>query len=156
MCATKLLWRTRPSIVHLLSRNRGAKSTVILGHRLREIRNQKGYSQQEIENRTGLLRCYISRVENGHTVPHMETLEKLTRALDVSLYQLFYNGQETKTTRDFVNAKQRKINERGTKVRDARLFSKLRFLLARMDDPHRRLLLAVGQEMASRKKIGAS
>ena len=44
----------------------------------------------DVENRTGLLRCYISRVENGHTVPAIETLEKFARALEVPIYQLFY------------------------------------------------------------------
>src|SRR5712664_692224 len=41
-----------------------------------------------------LLRCYISRVENGHTVPAIETLEKLARAMEMPLYQLMYDGQK--------------------------------------------------------------
>jgi len=63
---------------------------VYLAERLRQIRESKKLSQGDIENRSGLLRCYISRVENGHTIPALETLEKLARALDVPLYQLFY------------------------------------------------------------------
>ena len=62
--------------------------------RLREFREAKNLSQGDIEQRTGLLRCYISRVENGHTVPVLETLEKFCRALEVPLYQLFYEGRE--------------------------------------------------------------
>jgi hypothetical protein len=42
---------------------------------------QKHMSQGQIEEKTGLLRCYISRIENGHTVPTIETLEKLARAM---------------------------------------------------------------------------
>ena len=42
---------------------------MIIGDRLREMREEKKLSQGDIEKRTGLLRCYISRVENGHTVP---------------------------------------------------------------------------------------
>ena len=53
---------------------------MIIGDRLRVLREQKKFSQGEIEKRTGLLRCYISRVENGHTVPAVETLEKFARA----------------------------------------------------------------------------
>src|SRR6202022_1743359 len=68
--------------------------TVVISDRLRELREQKKLSQGDIEKRTGLLRCYISRVENGHTVPAIETLEKLARALEVPLYQLFYDGEE--------------------------------------------------------------
>ena len=58
---------------------------MIIGDRLRALREEKKLSQGDIEKRTGLLRCYISRVENGHTVPAIETLEKLARALEVSL-----------------------------------------------------------------------
>jgi len=65
-----------------------------IGDRLHELRQSKKLSQGDIENRTGLLRCYISRVENGHTVPAIETLEKLARALEIPLYQLFYDGEE--------------------------------------------------------------
>ena len=67
---------------------------MIIGDRLRALREEKKFSQGDIEKRTGLLRCYISRVENGHTVPAIETLEKLARALEVPLYQLFYDGEE--------------------------------------------------------------
>src|SRR6201987_5615274 len=67
---------------------------MVIGDRLRELRESKKLSQGDIEKRTGLLRCYISRVENGHTVPAIETLEKLARALEIPLYQLFYDGDE--------------------------------------------------------------
>jgi transcriptional regulator with XRE-family HTH domain len=65
---------------------------MIISERLKAIRTAKNLSQGEIEARTGLLRCYISRVENGHTVPSVETLEKIARGLDVPMYQLFYEG----------------------------------------------------------------
>ena len=67
---------------------------MIIGDQLRAIREEKKLSQGEIEKRTGLLRCYISRVENGHTVPAVETLEKFARALEVPLYQLFYDSDK--------------------------------------------------------------
>ena len=63
-----------------------------IGLRLRELRQARQFSQGDIEKRTGLLRCYISRVENGHTVPSIDTLEKCAKALDLELYQLFYSG----------------------------------------------------------------
>src|SRR6266705_4275428 len=68
--------------------------TMIIGDRLRELREEKKFSQGEIEKRTGLLRCYVSRVKNGHTIPAVETLEKFARALEVPMYQLFYDGEE--------------------------------------------------------------
>lgn len=63
---------------------------MIIGDRLRTIRESKKLSQGDIEKRTGLLRCYISRVENGHTVPAIETLEKMARALDMHLYEVLW------------------------------------------------------------------
>ena len=67
---------------------------MLIGERLKGLREEKRLSQGEIEKRSGLLRCYISRVENGHTVPAVETLEKLARALEVPMYLLFYDGDE--------------------------------------------------------------
>jgi transcriptional regulator with XRE-family HTH domain len=70
-----------------------------IGDRLKTIRESKGMSQGDIEKRTGLLRCYISRVENEHSVPAIDTLEKLTRAMEIPMYQLFYDGGEKPPTK---------------------------------------------------------
>ncbi len=67
---------------------------MVIGQRLRALREKKNLSQGHIEKKTGLLRCYISRVENGYTVPAVETLEKFARALEIPMYQLFYDGVE--------------------------------------------------------------
>jgi transcriptional regulator with XRE-family HTH domain len=66
---------------------------LMIGERLRTIRESKNLSQGDIEKRTGLFRCYTSRVENGHTVPSIETLAKFAQALDIPLYQFFYDGE---------------------------------------------------------------
>jgi transcriptional regulator with XRE-family HTH domain len=60
-----------------------------IGVTIRDFRLQKGMSQGDIEKRTGLLRCYLSRVENGHTVPSLETLQKIASALNLPLSQFF-------------------------------------------------------------------
>lgn len=70
---------------------------LMIGERLRTIRESKNLSQGDIEQRTGMLRCYTSRVENGHTVPSIVTLAKFAHALDVPLYQIFYDGDEHPT-----------------------------------------------------------
>ena len=57
---------------------------MIIGDRLRDMREEKKLSQGDIEKRTGLLRCYISRVENGHTVPAIEILEKIVSRRSVN------------------------------------------------------------------------
>src|SRR5258706_14967866 len=65
---------------------------MVIGNRLKELRESKSLSQGDIEKRTGLLRCYISRVENGHTVPAVANLEKMAGALEMPMYRLFYDG----------------------------------------------------------------
>lgn len=67
---------------------------MIIGIRLKKLREDRSLSQGDIEKRTGLLRCHISRVENEHTVPSLETLERLAAALELPFYQLFYEGDE--------------------------------------------------------------
>jgi transcriptional regulator with XRE-family HTH domain len=66
---------------------------MLIGDRLKELRNEKHMSQGDMEKHTGLLRCYISRVENGHTIPAVQTLEKIARALEVPMYKLFFAGK---------------------------------------------------------------
>ena len=67
---------------------------LMIGERLRTIRESKMLSQGDIEKRTGMVRSYTSRVENGHTIPSIETLAKYAQALEIPLYQLFYDGDE--------------------------------------------------------------
>jgi transcriptional regulator with XRE-family HTH domain len=67
---------------------------MVISDRLCELREEKKLSQGDIEDRSGLLRSYLSRVESGHTVPSLETLEKLAAALEIPLYQLMYEGNE--------------------------------------------------------------
>jgi transcriptional regulator with XRE-family HTH domain len=124
---------------------------MIIGNRLRVIRGKKNLSQGDIEKRTGLLRCSISRVENGHTVPSVETLEKLARALEVSLYRLFYDGEEPLQLRE--RPKLLKASEEvawGSAGKDAPYLSKLRRLLAKTAVEYRKLILHMAQKMARR------
>ena len=60
-----------------------------LGVSIRRIRQEKGLSQGEMQKRTGILRSYLSRVENGHTVPSLATLQRLASAMGVSLADFF-------------------------------------------------------------------
>ena len=120
---------------------------MLVGNRLRELREEKKLSQGDIEKRTGLLRCYVSRVENGHTVPAIETLEKFARALEVPLYHLVYEGSEPPAlpARTSVDTSQW-----GSVGRDARYLAKLRALLQRMNPDDRKLLLHMAQKVAGR------
>jgi transcriptional regulator with XRE-family HTH domain len=123
---------------------------MIIGDRLRALREEKKLSQGDIEKRTGLLRCYISRVENGHTVPAIETLEKMARAFEVPLYQLFYDGEEPPKLPNLLKGKSSDETGWGSSGKDARFLSKLRRLLGKSDDEHRKLLLYMTQKMARR------
>jgi len=121
---------------------------MIIGDRLREMREAKKLSQGDIERRTGLLRCYISRVENGHTVPAIETLEKLARALEVPLYQLFYDGEKPPALPNLPKQKSSDEGAWGSSGKDARFLNKLRRLLGKANEQDRKLLLNVAQKMA--------
>ena len=131
---------------------------MISGDRLREMREQKKLSQGDIEKRTGLLRCYISRVENGHTVPAIETLEKLARALEVPLYHLFYEGEEPPKLPNLLKRKSSDDIVWGTAGKDARYLNKLRRLLAKSEEEDRKLLMYMAQKMAgtTSRRAGAS
>jgi transcriptional regulator with XRE-family HTH domain len=121
---------------------------MVIGDRLRELREQKKLSQGDIEKRTGLLRCYISRVENGHTVPAIETLEKLARAFEVPMYQLFYDGEEPPKVPHLLARKSSDEIAWGSSGKDARYLNKLRRLLGKTDEDGRKLLLYTLQKMA--------
>lgn len=125
---------------------------MIIGDRLRVLREQKQFSQGEIEKRTGLLRCYISRVENGHTVPAVETLEKFARALEVPLYQLFYDGDEPPKIPTSSRRRLSTTVSWGDSGKDARLLAKFRHLLSRADEGDRRLLLFMAKKMVKPKE----
>ena len=124
---------------------------MLIGDRLRELREAKKLSQGDIEKRTGLLRCYISRVENGHTVPAVETLEKFARALEIPMYQLFYDGENPPELPDLPKPRAAGDIPWGSTGKDARWFAKLRHLLGRTSESDRKLLLFVVHKMARSK-----
>src|SRR5712692_1560493 len=123
---------------------------MLLAHRLRAIREAKNFSQGDIEERSGLKRSYISRVENGHTIPSVDTLEKWVRALEVPLYQLFYVGEEPPKLPHLPKRKTAEEIGWGSSGKEARILNKLRRLLGRMNESKRRLLLHMAQKMARR------
>lgn len=123
-----------------------------IGARLRSMREVKGLSQGDIEKSTGILRCYISRIENGHTVPSLDTLERYASALDVPLYKLFYAGDSDAQT---PNLMQRKTLDE-LAVQPGKIGEEARFLLqfkhvwAQLGEPDRDVLLTVAKKLATR------
>jgi transcriptional regulator with XRE-family HTH domain len=120
--------------------------------RLRALRIQKNYSQGDIEARTGLLRCYVSRVENGHTIPSVETLEKFAAALSVPLYQLFYEGDKPpEGLRLAMPPSLEELARReDTTGIDARFLVKMKNLLGKIPESDRDVLLTLARKLAYR------
>ncbi len=123
---------------------------MLIGDRLREIREAKKLSQGDIQERTGLLRPYISRVENNHTVPAVETLEKFARALEIPLYQLFYDGEQPPKLPQLPKRLTAEDVAFGARGKEARFLEKFRKLLSRMSERDRALLLHAASRMAQR------
>jgi transcriptional regulator with XRE-family HTH domain len=124
---------------------------VIIGERLRALREEKKFSQGEIEKRTGLLRCYTSRVENGHTVPSVETLEKFARALEVPMYQLFYEGEEPPKLPNLLKRKSADDILWGGSGKDADMLRQFCRLFSRMEKDKLELVLFTANKMTKGK-----
>jgi transcriptional regulator with XRE-family HTH domain len=119
---------------------------MLIGERLKALREQKKLSQGDIEKKTSLLRCYISRVENGHTVPAIETLEKITRAMEIPMYVLFYDGEKPPAPNTV------KLDGGwGSSGRDARTLARFCRLLSQTKRDDQKLILFMAQKMSQRK-----
>lgn len=119
---------------------------MIVGERLRAVREAKNMSQGDIEKKTGLFRCYVSRCENGHTVPSIETLEKWARALDVNLSQLFSeNGEPAKPIAALKNGhtKLNRVQVNG--------LHRIQSALAKMDSRDIAIVVGLAQKLAGAK-----
>jgi transcriptional regulator with XRE-family HTH domain len=124
---------------------------MVIGMRLRKLREEKNLSQGDIENRTGLLRCYISRVENGHTVPSLGTLERLAAALELPLFRLFYDGEEPPTLPHLsgrLSAEDVVLDQQSES--DKKFMQKLKSILGRMDEQDRELVIHTARKLATR------
>ena len=109
-----------------------------IGQTIKDYRLQKGMSQGDIEKRTGLLRCYLSRVENGHTVPSLDTLAKIAGAMELPLSQFFMeNGRENGSK----NLPQLTEDE-------VRFLTQMRRYTGQLNDSDRKLVLAMVKKMA--------
>lgn len=122
---------------------------MMIGQRLRELRESKNLSQGDLEKRTGCLRCYTSRVENGHTVPSVETLEKYARGLEIPMYRLFYEGSKPPEKPNVQLSDGENKRAGGGSDQELRAFAKL---LSRMNNSQRRLLLITAMWMARQKR----
>jgi transcriptional regulator with XRE-family HTH domain len=121
-----------------------------IGRRIRALREARNLSQGDIEERTGLLRCYTSRVENGYTVPTIGTLEAYAKALEIPLYRFFCDGKEPpkRPAQPSAEGAQLLWGSSGNERHKLRKFAKL---LSRMDQRNRAILLRTAQHMARRK-----
>lgn len=109
-----------------------------IGSTIKGYRLQKGMSQGDIEKRTGLLRCYLSRVENGHTVPSLETLQKIAQALDIPLSQFFAEEYVAREMSPMMTLSSE----------DIRFLTQVQRYVAHLSDSDRKLLLAMVKKFA--------
>lgn len=120
-----------------------------VAYRLRQLREWRHLSQGDIQERTGLLRCYISRVENGHTVTSIETLEKMSRALEVSMFQFFFDVDDT-------NGEQRPRSngspDSASVGRGERVLTRFRNALSQMSEKDRAVLLFTARKMSEKRR----
>lgn len=110
-----------------------------IGETIRNFRLQKGMSQGDIEKRTGLLRCYLSRVENGHTIPSLDTLAKIATAMEVPLAQFFADDHG-----DNGSKAQPQLSED-----EIRFLTQIRRYSSSLNDSDRKLVLAMVKKMAA-------
>jgi transcriptional regulator with XRE-family HTH domain len=128
------------------------KKIMSIGTRLRFLREQKGLSQGDVEKATGLLRCYISRVENGHTVPSLETLERFSAVFEVPLYRLFHPDDGEAATPNLTDRVRLEdlVEQGGEKGEEARFLLQLKNLFAQLADTDREVLLTLAKKLATR------
>ena len=125
---------------------------MVIGKRIRQLREMRKLSQGDIQETTGLLRCYISRVENGHTVLSLETLERFAGALGVPLYQLFCeNGHPPETS----HLTPRKTLEELAKDEEVTgpedlFLAKIAHVSARLMATDRKILITLAKKLATR------
>ncbi len=119
-----------------------------IDERLKQLRTRKGLTQSDIEERTGLSRTYVSAVENGHTVPAIETLEKFARALEVPMYVLFYDGMEPPEAIPPAT----KESIWGDRGKEAPSLARLRRELGKTSLRQRKLLLDLARKLTSRAR----
>jgi transcriptional regulator with XRE-family HTH domain len=122
---------------------------VEIGRRLRELRESRNLSQGDLEVRTGLLRCYTSRVENGHTVPSVETIEKYASALGIPLFAFFPNEANGRRVEPPLPSRD---PDWGSTPRERFQNQKIITALAKMNEHDRQLVLALAQRLTKAKR----
>lgn len=122
-----------------------------VGARLRAERKARNLSQADLERRTGFLRCRISYLENGRAVPTIETLEKLSDALEIPLYHLFCDGSQPLQGFSAVNVEGLNGNGHQSHNGMERVLRELRQHLDKMDEEDQKLLLFIARKIANRE-----
>jgi transcriptional regulator with XRE-family HTH domain len=126
-----------------------------VGARLRAERKSRNLSQADLERRTGLARCRLSWLENGRAVPTIETLEKISDALEIPVYRLLYDGDESVRAANTSSKIATNGNRRRSRTNEVRLLGELREQVRRMREDDQRLLLFIARKMAGRVPRGS-
>lgn len=126
------------------------RPTTLIGQRLRDLRKQRGLLQRDVQKASGLQRGYVSRVERGHTIPSLDTLEKFARVLEVPLYRLFYSGEDPPPT-PHLTSRTSLLDLSSENTAEARFLSRLQKVMRRVADTDRDVLLGLAKRLADRE-----
>jgi transcriptional regulator with XRE-family HTH domain len=109
---------------------------MIIGESIKRIRVAKNLSQKEVIIAAKLDAAQYSRIENGKTDPSVSTLEKISKALGISLAELFTSSEETKE----INSHDKTIMEKVT-------------LMESLNDEERRTIYTMLDAFVGKKKL---
>jgi transcriptional regulator with XRE-family HTH domain len=140
-------------VIGVLAPHLGAGGTMLIGARLRKLREERKLSQGDITDVIGLPRSYISRIENGHAVPSLETLQRLAAALDVPLYRIFYTGADAANGRAAHRSLEELADDPGPLGREARFLIEMRELTKDLGGTERIFLMNLARKLATRRSI---
>ena len=85
-----------------------AQEGLKIGQRVKDLRQKQNFTLQDIAAKTGLAKSLLSEVESGEVVPHVSTLIKLAKVLNVGMASFF---------EDVVVSEKISVTRRGERVR---------------------------------------
>ncbi len=94
-----------PPVAMAVEEPEGGRSQLRVAHAIRTLRQRTGLSQRQLALRMQVPRTYVSKIENEKATPTLSSLQRLARALEVTVPDLLNGGQRTRAdeVRDLLN-----------------------------------------------------
>jgi len=87
---------TAPVPPPMLSSTGNGRGHLNLASSIRSLRLRNGLSQRQLAGRMAVPRTYVSKIENEKATPTLSSLERLARALEVSIPELLTGGERNR------------------------------------------------------------